>query len=129
MNQQEFEARIGQPVSSIFYMMTIEPAYMASSYTDKDDFAAAWNSTEHGEVIRNLSNVAESARKALDTLAYFIADQAQFAHINGDTVAEDLRATAIEWLGEREYINYILYRGFGLSDADRDLARALNIIQ
>lgn len=133
MNQQEFEARIGQPVSSIFYMMTIEPAYMASSYTDKDDFAAAWNSPEHGEVIRNLSKVAEANRESMsaalkgqNTLAYFIADQAHLAHISGDSVAEDLRAKAVEWLGKPEYIKYILSHGYELTDADRDLI--LNMI-
>ena len=133
MNQQEFEARIGQPVSSIFYMMTVEPAYMASSYTDKDDFAAAWNSAEHGEVIRNLSKVAESNRESMsaalkgqDILAHFIADQAHLAHISGDSVAEDLRSKAVEWLGKPEYIKYILSHGYELTNADRDLI--LNMI-
>ncbi len=126
MNQKEFESRHGKAVATDFYQKVIEPAYMASSYADKDVFVNAWDTPEHEDIIRNLTKVAESTRESLscalkmqDRLAYFIADMAHLAEAGIDTGAE-LRKMAVEVLGERAYLSYKAVKGYELCLADRE---------
>lgn len=133
MTQKEFEARLGKPVETDFYNKVVEPAYMASSYADKDVFVSAWKTPEHEDIIRNLAKVAESNREALsnalklqDELAYFIADMAHLA-FNAIGNGAELRKKAIEVLGKCEYIKYIITKGYELEQYDReDLLRILS---
>lgn len=122
MTQKEFEARYGKKVEREYYERVIEPAYMATSYADKDVFVNAWKTPDHEDIIRNLTKVAECNREALsnalklqDELAYLIADEAE-ASSNSR-----LREKAIEILGKKEYLIYKLEKGYNLWEADRAL--------
>lgn len=126
MQQKEFEARLGKSVSTDFYQNVIEPAYMASSYADKDVFVSAWKTPDHEDIIRNLSKVAEANREALsgalklqDELAYFIADMAHLA-FSGVGNGKELRRKAVEVLGKHAYLKHILTKGYDLEQYDRE---------
>jgi len=133
MTQQEFETRLNKNVPTDFYQKVIEPAYMASSYADKDLFVKAWDTPNHEEIIRNLTKVAEANREALsgalklqDQLLYFIADMAHIA-LNGGCTGKELRKKAVEVLGRKEYLKYIITKGYELEQYDReDLLNILN---
>ena len=122
MTQKEFETRYGKKVEREYYERVIEPAYMATSYADKDAFVNAWTTPDHEDIIRNLTKVAECNREALsnalklqDELAYLIADEAE-ASSNSR-----LREKAIEILGKKEYLIYKLEKGYNLWEADINL--------
>lgn len=126
MQQKEFEARLGKSVSTDFYQNVIEPAYMASFYADKDVFVSAWKTPDHEDIIRNLSKVAEANREALsgalklqDELAHFIADMAHLA-FNAIGNGRELRKKAVEVLGKREYLKYVITKGYELEQYDRE---------
>lgn len=126
MNQKEFEARLGKPVEADFYNKVVEPAYMASSYADKDVFVNAWKTPEHEDIIRNLTKMAEQYREGMsnalklqDELAYFIADMAHLA-FNAVGNGKELRKKAVEVLGKAEYLKYILRSGYELEQYDRE---------
>ena len=122
MTHAEFETRYGKKVEREYYERVIEPAYMATSYADKDVFVNAWKTPDHEDIIRNLTKVAECNREALsnalklqDELAYLIADEAE-ASSNSR-----LRAKAIEILGKKEYLAYKIRNGYNLWEADRKI--------
>ena len=126
MNQKEFEARLGKSVETDFYNKVVEPAYMASSYADKDVFVNAWKTPEHEDIIRNLTKMAEQYREGMsnalklqDELAYFIADMAHLA-FNAVSNGKELRKKAVEVLGKAEYLKYILRSGYELEQYDRE---------
>lgn len=133
MTHAEFENSYGKKVEREYYDNVIEPAYMASSYADKDDFVRGWNTPEHDEVIRNLSKVAEANRNALsgalklqDDLAYFIADMANLA-AKGVNVYSELRKKAVEVLGRQNFLSYSISNCFDLQQEDReDLLKIIN---
>lgn len=126
MTQQEFETRFGKTVPTDFYQKVIEPAYLASSYQDKDIFVSAWTTPDHEDIIRNLTKVAEANREALsnalklqDELAFFIADMAHLA-FNAIGNGQELRKKAVEVLGRREYLRHIITNGYELEQYDRE---------
>ena len=122
MTHAEFENLTGKKIDADIYRDIVEPAYMASSYTDKEKFAAAWQTPMHIGIINDLTKQAASYDAALRQMAkdrrdmgYYLADQAE------KWSAPDLRDKAIEILGEKEYIAYKLASGHNLWAADRDL--------
>lgn len=126
MTQREFENRLGKKVDTDFYNKVVEPAYMASSYADKDVFVSAWNTPDHEDIIRNLTKVAETNREALsnalklqDELAYFIADMAHLA-FSSRTNGAELRRKAIEVLGKQAYLKHLLESDYELEQYDRE---------
>ncbi len=122
MTQKEFENLTGKKIDADIYRDIVEPAYMASSYTDKEKFAIAWGTTGHFGVIKDLTKQADSYDAAFRQMAkdrremgYYLADQAE------KWSATDLREKAIEILGEKEYLIYKLEKGYNLWEADRAL--------
>lgn len=127
MQQIEFETLTGKKVDQDIYRDIIEPAYMASSFYDKEQFANAWNTTQHFGIIRDLTNQAEGYEKSYKAIAaqrtemgYFLAEQAEVSS------SAPLREKAIEILGEKEYITWKIRNGYNLWELDRKLL--LNIL-
>ena len=126
MTHTEFENLTGKKIDADIYRDIVEPAYMASSYTDKEKFAIAWDTTGHFGIIQDLTKQADSYDAALRQMAkerrdmgYYLADQAE------KWSATDLREKAIEILGEKEYIAYKMLKSYNLWSADRDLILSL----
>lgn len=122
MTHAEFENLTGKKIDADFYRDIVEPAYMASSYADKKDFATAWNTPQHMGIIQNLTGRADTYENSIRQMAqdrldlgYFIADQAEKWGATG------LREKAIEILGERAYIIYKLSKDYNLCSEDRAL--------
>lgn len=127
MQQIEFETLTGKKVDNETYRDIIEPAYMASSFYDKVNFAAAWNTPQHTGIIRDLTNQVEGYEKSYKAIAaqrtemgYFLAEQAEV------TSSATLREKAIEILGEKEYITWKINGGHTIWNLDRELI--LNLI-
>lgn len=126
MTHAEFENLTGKKIDADIYRDIVEPAYMASSYNDKKDFATAWNTTQHMGIIRDLtdrvdtyeSSIRQMAQDRLD-LGHYLADQAEKCS------SSDLREKAIEILGEKEYISYKMEKSYNLWDADRAMILSL----
>lgn len=122
MTQQEFETLTGKKIDADVYRSIVEPAYMASSFSDKQKFAIAWDTTGHFGIINDLTKQADSYDAALRQMSkerrdmgYYLADQAEKCS------SSDLREKAIEILGEKEYIRYKISKPYNLWDADREL--------
>lgn len=122
MTHAEFEKLTGKQVPADFYRLVVEPAYMESTYSDKQTFAADWNTANKAAIIRNLTErikaqniVIEKQRFDKEDMGYFLADQAEAASNSA------LRAKAIELLGEKEYITHKIRNGYNLWEADRKL--------
>lgn len=122
MTQQEFENLTGKKIDADIYRDIVEPAYMASSFSDKQKFAIAWDTTGHFGVINDLTKQADrydaafrQMEKDRAEMGYYLADQAE------KWSATDLREKAIEILGEKEYLIYKLEKGYNLWEADRAL--------
>jgi hypothetical protein len=128
MTQQEFEARIGTPVSPDVFE-TANRAYMACGDSmDKDTFCELWKTEIRGNFqlvsiltaqVEHFSHLASLALEAKEDLARLAADKAY------DHDDDELRRAAIEYLGKREYIKHILSQGADLSSDDRDLVLEL----
>lgn len=128
MTQQEFEARIGTPVSPDVFE-TANRAYMAAGDNiDKDTFCELWKTEIRGNFqlvsiltaqVEHFSHLASLALEAKEDLARLAADKSY------DHDDKELRRAAIEYLGEREYIKHILSQGADLSSDDRDLVLEL----
>lgn len=126
MTHAEFENLTGKKIDRDVYESIIEPAYMASSYTDKEKFAIAWDTTGHFGIINDLTKQVDGysaayrqVEKDRRDMGYFLADQAE------KWSATDLREKAIEILGEKEYIAYKMMKSYNLWSADRDLILSL----
>lgn len=126
MTQQEFENLIGKEIDRDVYRSIVEPAYMASSYTDKEKFAIAWDTTGHYGLITDLTKQVDGYSAAFRQMekdraemGYYLADQAEKCS------SSDLREKAIEILGEKEYIAYKMMKSYNLWSADRDLILSL----
>ena len=128
MLQQEFEARIGTPVSPDVFE-TANRAYMAcGDAMDKDTFCEIWKTEIRGNFqlvsiltaqVEHFSHLASLALEAKEDLARLAADKAY------DHDDDELRRAAIEYLGKREYLKHILSQGADLSSDDRDLVLEL----
>ena len=128
MLQQEFEARIGTPVSPDVFE-TANRAYMAcGDAMDKDTFCKIWKTEIRGNFqlvsiltaqVEHFSHLASLALEAKEDLARLAADKAY------DHDDDELRRAAIEYLGKREYLKHILSQGADLSSDDRDLVLEL----
>ena len=128
MTKQEFEARIGTPVSPDVFE-TANRAYMAcGDAMDKDTFCEIWKTEIRGNFqlvriltaqVEHFSHLASLALEAKEDLARLAADKAY------DHDDKELRRAAIEYLGKREYIKHILSQGADLSSDDRDLVLEL----
>ena len=125
MTHAEFEKLTGKKVPADFYYSIVEPAYMESTYNDKQAFAADWNNTGNAAIIRNLTErikaqniIIEKMRFDKEDLGHFLADNAH--------LGKEHRERAIEILGERDYIKHQIQSGHGLLEVDKDLL--LNLI-
>lgn len=122
MTQQEFETLTGKKIDADVYRSIVEPAYMASSFSDKQKFAIAWDTTGHYGLIADLTKQVDGYSAAFRQMekdraemGYYLADQAEKCS------SSDLREKAIEILGEKEYIIYKLKKGYNLWETDRAL--------
>ena len=122
MTQQEFENLPGKKIDNDIYRSIVEPAYMASSFSDKEKFAIAWGTTGHFGIINDLTKQVEGYDKSFRSLyddkqemGYFLADQAEKCS------SSDLRDKAIEILGEHRYIVYKIHKNYNLWEDDRKL--------
>ena len=122
MTHAEFETLTGKKIDADVYRDIVEPAYMATSFTDKEKFAAAWNTQQHMGIINDLVNQVEGYAKSYRALAdekatmgYFLADQAELSSSSA------LRAEAIKIMGEKDYLSYKIRQGYNLWEADRKI--------
>lgn len=122
MTHAEFENLLGRKIDADVYHSVVEPAYMASSYSDKENFVISWDTTEHIGIITDLTHQVEGYAKSYRALAdqrsemgYFLAEQAEVGS------SSMLRAKAIEILGERDYITWKIRNGYNLWESDRKL--------
>lgn len=128
MTKQEFEARIGTPVSPDVFE-TANRAYMAAGDNiDKDTFCELWKTEIRGNFqlvsiltaqVEKFAQGMSNALEGQDNLARLAADKAY------DHDDKELRRAAIEYLGKREYIKHLLSQGADLSSDDRDLVLEL----
>ena len=141
MTQKEFETRFGQEVTPECFDFA-NRIYMAAGQMDKDDFVKEWTkhdvrnsdivSTLACEVealnhqINNLKEALDGALRLQDDLSYFIADMAHLA-FNAIGNGKELRRKAVEVLGKRAYIKYVIAKGYELEQYDReDILHILN---
>lgn len=139
MLHKEFEERTGIQVSDEAYKK-IDALYMATTLT-KDEFCDHYVPTmSENPIVDSLRNVVDVYRKAYDNnqqdinnlreslsnalklqdeLATFIADMAHLA-FNAIGNGAELRKKAIEVLGKREYIKYIITKGYELEQYDKE---------
>jgi hypothetical protein len=127
MTQQEFEQRIGTEVATSTFDFA-NRVYMAAGEMDKDSFCADWKQTDltTSKIVSYLTQAIEDLKGALhgalqlqDDLSYFIADMAHLA-FSGCKIGQDLRRKAVEVLGRKAYLKYILASGYGLEQYDRE---------
>ena len=140
MTQQEFETRTGKEVTSGCFDYA-NRVYMAAGEMDKDAFCEDYfrNKVHQSAIvlvlvqevealqqqIKNLKEGLDGALQLQDNLSYFIADMAHLA-FNAIGNGAELRKKAIKILGKRDYLKYIISKGYELEQYDRDLL--LNIL-
>lgn len=122
MTHAEFENLTGKKIDADVYRSIVEPAYMASSYTDKEKFAIAWDTTGHFGIINDLTKQADRYDAALRKMSKERRDMGYYlANLADKCSSSDLREKAIEILGEKEYLIYKLKKGYIFLEADRAL--------
>jgi len=128
MTQQEFEARIGTPVSPDVFE-TANRAYMACGDSmDKDTFCKSWkNDPVNQSVI--VDYLVDQVEKLSQSLSRYMAQVDDLARLLVDKSYDfddnECRKVAIGILGKREYLKHILSQGADLSSDDRDLVLEL----
>lgn len=131
MLPQEFESRLGRQLKDNENFNTIHEIYLASSL-DKDTFTEEWKKKDHGrlledvaknhtrfvehcdEVKRDLENVKQERLQEIKNEGYLWAEE---AHEMSSTRA---RNRAIEILGLKGYLAYVISKDWGLWEIDRN---------
>lgn len=125
MTQQEFETRYGKKVTAEQFE-SINASYMATSF-DKDAFVKALKCMnpdamqimyENGQKLRNseviVSELQRVQREGRKEMGYFLADEAH------EFSSGKARAKAIEILGFKAYIKYVIEKGWNLWELDKE---------
>lgn len=129
MTQNEFETLAGRKVKTTEDFNEIHVIYMSTNL-DKADFVRAYESPNHYDLVRFMAEELEAEKKKVTNYALQHEDEGRiYARIAYADESRTARERAIEILGEREYIKYVLTsvleEGFDLSDEDRDLILAI----
>ena len=129
MTQNEFETLAGRKVKTTEDFNEIHAFYMSTNL-DKADFVHAYESPSHYDLVRFMAEELEAEKKKVTNYALQHEDEGRiYARIAYADESRTARERAIEILGEREYIKYVLTsvleEGFDLSDEDRDLILAI----
>ena len=125
MLQSEFEKLVGYKVEPETYKV-IESIYMTCSL-EKDAFCKEWLKVRDSQILRDLALANDDLKKMVDSNAKLVSEEGQFladkVAIDKDLdVREELRTRAIELIGSKEYIKYILAKGYELTELDRECA-------
>jgi len=120
MLQKEFEQLIGREVNDTENFDIIHAVYMATDYS-KQQFAAEYVKKNHGDIAIELARMVGNVRRNIDGLiqekkadGYLWADEAH------EMSSNRARRRAIEILGFKEYITYIVAKGWNLWQTDKE---------
>lgn len=114
MLRSEFEQRVNYKVTEEEFK-SINEMYMDTDL-DKDDFCLLYNTSK--VITQNVADVARERKQLREEkiqLGYWMADQFQ------KLGTMDLRNKAVELLGARNYLLYVLQKKYAITDEDRDL--------
>lgn len=118
MLRSEFEQRVNYKVTEEEFK-SINEMYMDTDL-DKDDFCLLYNTSK--VITQNVAYVARERKQLREEkiqLGYWMADQFQ------KLGTMELRNKAVELLGARNYLLYVLQKKYAITDEDRDLITSL----
>ena len=118
MLRSEFEQRVNYKVTEEEFK-SINEMYMDTDL-DKDDFCLLYNTSK--VITQNVADVARERKQLREEkiqLGYWMADQFQ------KLGTMDLRNKAVELMGARNYLLYVLQKKYAITDEDRDLITSL----
>jgi hypothetical protein len=118
MLRSEFEQRVNYKVTEEEFK-SINEMYMDTDL-DKDDFCLLYNTSK--VITQKVADVARERKQLREEkiqLGYWMADQFQ------KLGTMDLRNKAVELLGARNYLLYVLQKKYAITDEDRDLIISL----
>lgn len=118
MLRSEFEQRVNYKVTEEEFK-SINEMYMDTDL-DKDDFCLLYNTSK--VITQKVADVARERKQLREEkiqLGYWMADQFQ------KLGTMDLRNKAVELLGARNYLLYVLQKKYVITDEDRDLITSL----
>lgn len=118
MLRSEFEQRVNYKVTEEEFK-SINEMYMDTDL-DKDDFCLLYNALHI--ITQKVADVARERKQLREEkiqLGYWMADQFQ------KLGTMDLRNKAVELLGARNYLLYVLQKKYAITDEDRDLITSL----
>lgn len=118
MLRSEFEQRVNYKVTEEEFK-SINEMYMDTDL-DKDDFCLLYNTSK--VITQKVADVARERKQLREEkiqLGYRMADQFQ------KLGTMDLRYKAVELLGARNYLLYVLQKKYAITDEDRDLITSL----
>ena len=118
MLRSEFEQRVNYKVTEEEFK-SINEMYMDTDL-DKDDFYLLYNTSR--VITQKVADVARERKQLREEkiqLGYWMADQFQ------KLGTMDLRNKAVELLGARNYLLYVLQKKYAITDEDRDLITSL----
>ena len=118
MLRSEFEQRVNYKVTEEEFK-SINEMYMDTDL-DKDDFCLLYNTSKViTQKVADISREQKQLREEKIQLGYLIADQFQ------KLGTMELRNKAVELLGARNYLLYVLQKKYAITDEDRDLITSL----
>ena len=118
MLRSEFEQRVNYKLTEEEFK-SINEMYMDTDL-DKDDFCLLYNTSK--VITQKVADVARERKQLREEkiqLGYWMADQFQ------KLGTMDLRNKAVELLGSRNYLLYVLQKKYAITDKDRDLITSL----
>lgn len=118
MLRSEFEQRVNYKVTEEEFK-SINEMYMDTDL-DKDDFCLLYNTSK--VITQKVADVARERKQFREEkiqLGYWMADQFQ------KLGTMELRNKAVELLGARNYLLYVLEKKYAITDEDRDLITSL----
>lgn len=118
MLRSEFEQRVNYKVTEEEFK-SINEMYMDTDL-DKCDFCLLYNTSK--VITQKVADVARERKQLREEkiqLGYWMADQFQ------KLGTMDLRNKAVELLGARNYLLYVLQKKYAITDEDRDLITSL----
>lgn len=118
MLRSEFEQRVNYKVTEEEFK-SINEMYMDTDL-DKDDFCLLYNASQF--ITQKVADVARERKQLREEkiqLGYWMADQFQ------KLGTMELRNKAVELLGARNYLLYVLQKKYAITDEDRDLITSL----
>lgn len=117
MLRSEFEQRVNYKVTEEEFK-SINEMYMDTDL-DKDDFCLLYNASQFITQKVAVARERKQLREEKIQLGYWMADQFQ------KLGTMELRNKAVELLGARNYLLYVLQKKYAITDEDRDLITSL----